>query len=188
MPAPRSIAPERMLITRWIEYNQATQNKNQKQMIEVLNADLGTSMKAWQIIRWKKPKTDSDEERNIKINLVEYFARNGGIAQIFKAYGVSSDKKLANELSTIWYHPEALIRASIQSIPKRMNADMKSIEGHENTVRAIACIHGYVSQYLDLILKSLKIKYDKDALTVKARQAIADEIYSIVGFDFNPMR
>jgi len=188
MPAPLSKVDERKLISRWLEYSR-DRGMSQKDAVQKMNEKFGTTMRPWQVIRWRKPTTKSDSERTIHIDFVDYMAQEGGIAQIFMVYGVSEDPVLKEKFSTIWYHPNSLVEASVKRVvEERMVEQVKKPASTKDTAKAIVSIYEYVAQNLDLILDGLEIKYSKKALTKKNQRLIAEEIYSIVGFDFSPSR
>jgi len=189
LPAPVSKAKDRKLISRWVEYGADNYGYSQQKSIEIMNAHFKTSMRPWQLIRWRSPTTKADEERAIHIDVVEYMAKNGGIAQIFKANNISEDPKLLNELATIWYHPQALIQASIKAVvEQRMSDQVKDEKGVNQAAKAVVSTHAYVAQHLDIILECLSVEFNKKGLSEKKKAAVANEIYSIVGFDFSPSR
>ena len=189
LPEPVSRSKDRKLISRWLEYSADNHGYSQQKSIDVMNAHFKTSMRPWQIIRWRSPTTKKDEERAIHIDIVEYMAQTGGIAQIFRANNVSDDPKLVKELATIWYHPQALILSSIKAVvEQRMAEQVKDDKGVNQAAKAVVSLHAYVAQHLDIILECLGVEFNKKGLNQKKQAAVANEIYSIVGFDFSPSR
>jgi len=189
IPAPRKLVEERKLITRWLDYSRENHGLNQNEAVKKMNEHFGTRMRAWQIIRWRRPHSAGDEVRAINIDVVEYMAKQGGVAQIFRAYGASEDSALKDNLATIWYHPPELVRASVKRVvAERMADQVTKPTGEKDVAKAIVSIFEYVAQNLDLILDGLGVDYSAKALTKKNKRLIAEEIYSIVGFDFSPSR
>ena len=189
LPAPLSAVSQRKLVARWVQYNADVYGKSQKELVEDMNQAFGAKMRPWQIIRWRAPTNEIDEDRTIHIDFVEYMAEHGGIHKIFSTHGVSEDEKLLGKSARIWYHPQELVKASIQRVVKeRMINEVDKPADLRRTTAAVVSIHQYVAEYLEILLETLDISYNRKALTKKVKQEIADEIYSIVGFDFNPLR
>jgi hypothetical protein len=189
VPEPLGKINERMLITRWLRHNHDEFKYTQNDMIARLNKKFGTTMRATQMIRWRIPHNDSDAARAIHISLVEYIAVDGGICEIFKFHGVSTDPKLQGGNALIWYKPNMLIKASIRRVAtERMTEQVKSESGVASAAKTFTSLYEYVSLHLDIILECLDIVYDKKALTPMVKRTIASEIYSIVGLNFNPAR
>lgn len=189
VPEPLGKVKERMLITRWIRHNLNEFNYTQNELIARVNNKFGTTMRATQMIRWRIPHNDSDAARAIHITLVEYIAADGGICEIFKSHGVSTDPKLHGGNAIIWYNPNILIKASIRRVAtERMPDQVKTESGVASAAKTFTSLYEYVALHLDIILECLDIEYDKKALTSKVKRAIASEIYSIVGLNFNPAR
>jgi len=82
-----------------------------------------------------------------------------------------------------------LVRASVKRVvAERMADQVTKPTGEKDVAKAIVSIFEYVAQNLDLILDGLGVDYSAKALTKKNKRLIAEEIYSIVGFDFSPSR
>ncbi|WP_138438073.1 hypothetical protein [Marinobacter shengliensis] len=189
IPAPLDQAPERFLVTRWLEYQKLRNGTNNGKAVEAMNAHFGTAMRQWQVVRWRKPKNQSDAERSIQIDFVDYMAANGGVFEIFSSYGVSASEKLLGKGAAVWYHPIKIYRASAKRVvAERMVKQVANQRQASKVANAFSSIRNYVAQHLDIILEELGIEYDAKKLTEKVKEEIADELYSIVGFEFNPLR
>lgn len=189
IPAPLDQAPERLLVARWLQYQKVKNGKTNGQAVEAMNDHFGTAMRQWQVVRWRKPKHQDDADRSIQIDFVDYMACNGGVYEIFSSKGVSSSEKLLGQGADVWYHPIKIYRASAKKVvTERMSKQVSNQRQVSKVATAFISIHNYVALHLDIILEELGIEYEAKTLTEKMKGEIADELYSIVGFDFNPLR